>query len=204
VKIKNYFFLFFCGLFFLTACGQRQTDFQPLSPRAVIVAFGDSLTFGTGATPATSYPANLATIINHRVINAGVPGEETSAGLVRIKSVLAQYHPALVIVCLGGNDFLHKKPDAQIKENLKAIIQIIQDSGAQVFLLGVPAVSINLVVPDFYAELGQEMSVPVDNDSLSNLEGKREYKSDYIHLNAAGYKVFAQEIADYLQQHGAL
>jgi lysophospholipase L1-like esterase len=186
----------------ITGCSQ-QPSFQPLTPSAVIVSFGDSLTYGTGATADTSYPKNLAAMTGHTVINAGIPGEETSGGLKRIKQVLAQYHPQLVIVCLGGNDFLHKKPFDQAKQNLKSIIQIIQDSGAQVLLVSVPAVSINLTVPDFYNELSQEMNVPVIND-LATLEGDPKLKSDYIHLNAAGYKALAQAIADYLKQNGAL
>jgi acyl-CoA thioesterase-1 len=203
-KIKKYLFILFIGLFFLNGCDQQQTDFQHLTGGAIIVAFGDSLTFGTGANPADSYPANLALITLHRVINAGVPGEESSGGLARIKTVLDQYHPALVIVCLGGNDFLHKIPILRTKENLTAIVQIIQDSGAQTFLIGVPSISMSLMVPNLYNEIGVEMSIPVDVTILAGLEGQREYKSDYIHLNGAGYKILAQEIADYLQQHGAL
>ncbi len=197
------FYFLICNLF-LTACEQQQTDFRPLAASAIIVAFGDSLTFGTGATPETNYPKNLEKIIGHRVINAGVPGEETSGGLARIKTVLDQYNPQLVILCLGGNDFLHKKSLDQTKQNLTSIIQIIKASGAQVLLVGVPTVNINLAVPDLYNEISAELNVPVDNNILPVLLGEPQYKSDYIHLNGAGYKIFAQDVADFLKARGAL
>jgi acyl-CoA thioesterase-1 len=203
-KSSQTLWYFLLCILFLTACDQQQTNFRPLPANAVIVAFGDSLTFGTGATPETNYPNNLEKIISHQVINAGVPGEETSGGLARIKQVLDDNNPQLVILCLGGNDFLHKKSLDQAKQNLKSIIQIIKASGAQVLLIGVPTVNINLAVPDLYNELSEEMNVPVDNNILPVLLGEPEYKSDYIHLNGAGYKIFAQDVADFLKARGAI
>jgi acyl-CoA thioesterase I len=204
IFFQKIFSIFILGLFFLTACSQEQPEFDILPNDAIVLAFGDSLTFGTGATPETSYPANLQTLINHQVINAGVPGEETSGGLARIQKTLDSTHPKLVILCLGGNDILHKKSLVQAKENLKQIIQIIQKHGAQVLLIGVPTFSLNLAVPEMYLELSEDLNVPVDNDILPDLLSEPQYKSDYIHLNAAGYKIFAQDIADFLKAHGAV
>lgn len=190
--------------FFLSACGASKPTMQPLSRSDVIVAFGDSLTFGAGAKANQSYPVQLARITGRQVVNAGVSGEETSGGLQRIRGVLNEYRPQLVILCLGGNDMLRKRNTAQIKNNLASMISIIQASGAQVFLLAAPRPSLSLSVPDFYAELGAEFNIPVDTSTLPDLLGQGDKKADTIHLNAVGYQEMAQLIAQQLREAGAL
>lgn len=87
----------------LTACSTH-LKLPALSNDAVIVAFGDSLTFGTGSEPAESYPAVLEKMIGRRVVNSGVPGEVTGDGLLRLPEVLEWEKPALLLLCHGGND----------------------------------------------------------------------------------------------------
>ena len=82
-------------MLFLAACG-NDYKLQPLPDDAVILAFGDSLTYGTGASKATSYPSVLADLTDLRVVNKGVAGEQTAQGLARLPSVLAEYQPDLL------------------------------------------------------------------------------------------------------------
>lgn len=181
-----------------------QPKLKPLSSNDIIMAFGDSLTFGTGARAENSYPQILETITGLKVINAGIEGEETADGLKRIGDELDKNNPQLVIVCLGGNDMLRHRPAEKIKANLKQIIQVIQQKGAQVLLIAVPRPGLHLSVPDFYQELGTELHVPVDNTSLVELLGDPKYKSDYIHLNDQGYALWARDIARLLRELNAL
>jgi acyl-CoA thioesterase-1 len=188
----------------LTSCEPTTPEIKHLSPNDVIVAFGDSLTYGTGTTPTSAYPAVLEKITGIKIINEGVPGDDTVNGLKRITDVLNKHHPRLVILSLGGNDQLHKRPLTEIKANLKNIIQIIQRSGADVLLIAAPLPTLTLSVPDLYAELGEEMNISVDDTTLADLLGQSSMKSDYIHLNTDGYKALAESIAATLKKAGAV
>ena len=97
----------------------------------VIVAFGDSLTYGTGAAENESYPAVLAQLTGRNVVRSGVPGEITAQALQRLPGVLGEHKPKLVIVCLGGNDMLRKVSEAETIANLRAIVRKVKDSGAR-------------------------------------------------------------------------
>lgn len=80
-------------LLLLQACSGP--TIPPLTENARVLAFGDSLTYGVGASKGQDYPSQLAQMSGFEVINAGVSGETTSAGKQRLAQLLAQHDPEL-------------------------------------------------------------------------------------------------------------
>jgi lysophospholipase L1-like esterase len=185
-------------------CRERPPQLRSLPENATILAFGDSLTHGTGADASESYPFRLEQLIQRPVINAGVPGEVTSDGLVRLPQLLDRYHPALLILCHGGNDLLQHTGEEQAAENLRAMIRLARERGVDVVLIGVPKPDLSLVPPVFYASIAGEFTIPYDGDTLAGILSDRSRKSDYIHPNALGYQQLAEAVHDLLHAARAL
>lgn len=196
----------FCGLFLIlviTACNSNH-PLNTLANDAVILTFGDSLTYGTGADEAESYPALLAASLSQQIINAGVPGEISGEGRARLPQLLAEVQPQLVILCHGGNDLIRKLNQNQIRKNLANMIETIQASGAQIILVAVPEPNILLSPPDFYAELAEQYQLNLEQDVVAEILSTPKLKSDPIHPNAEGYRLMAQAILNKLNASGAV
>ncbi|MEL7045797.1 MAG: GDSL-type esterase/lipase family protein, partial [Pseudomonadota bacterium] len=186
----------------LAACdGPRLTA---LPPDATVLAFGDSLTFGNGAPAGSSYPEVLAELSGLRVVNAGVPGELSTAGRERLPGLLEVHRPALVLLVHGGNDTLRRLDVAETKENLRAMIATSRASGAQVLMLGVPGRNLRLSAADYYREVAENAEVPIDVSTLPELMRDRAMKSDPVHFNAQGYRRVAEAVFDLMHSSGAL
>jgi len=188
----------------LGGCGEKVPRVAAVGPDEVIVAFGDSLTYGTGAAESESYPVVLAQLIGRRVVRAGVPGEVTAQGLVRLPQVIEEHQPALVIVCLGGTDMLRKLDEAQIRSNLRQIIRTLRDRGIAVVLVGVPKPALLTSAAAFYSELAKEYRIPYEGKILNHIMHQLDLRSDAIHPNAKGYRRMAEAIAELLREAGAI
>lgn len=189
----------------LAACSDSGPRMQPLERDAVVLAFGDSLTHGTGAKRGQGYPDVLAELINRPVIAEAVPGETTADAMPRLQPALDQHQPALVILCLGGNDMLRKRDRGAMYARLESMISAIRAQGAQVLLLGVPEPKlIGLSAEPGYAELAKRLKVPIENKVLAQVLSDRDLKADPIHPNAAGYRQIAEAIAEFLRERGAI
>lgn len=190
-------------LLVLAACSD-QPALSPLSPDAVILAFGDSLTEGVGANQEQSYPAVLATLTGRRVINAGLSGEESDAGLARLPDLLAAWQPDLVILGHGGNDFLRQRDTDQTQANLARMIALACEQGSEVVLLGIPRPGLLVRTHPLYDELADELDVPLQANAISEILADKALKSDQIHPNAQGYRQLAEAIERLLRQAGTL
>ena len=78
-----------------------------------------------------------ASVPPRAVVNASISGETTSGGLARLPPLLAEHHPALVIVELGANDGLRGLPLAEARANLVKILTAIRAAGAHALLVGI-------------------------------------------------------------------
>jgi acyl-CoA thioesterase-1 len=189
----------------LTACSEPSRTLTKLPDDAVILAFGDSLTYGTGASRLSDYPNILAELTSLEVINEGIPGEISEEGLERLPALLDEYQPKLLILIHGGNDLLRKIPSEQIAANLNKMIEEAASRHIEVVMLGVPQPNLlTLTSADLYQRIAEDRNIPVDLNTLPDILGDNSLKSDMIHPNDAGYQLMAGNIFKLLQEAGAL
>ncbi|RYF42680.1 MAG: arylesterase [Comamonadaceae bacterium] len=190
----------------LAACGKKVRG-QPVAAGATVLALGDSITFGLGAAPQESYPEVLAKLTGWKVVNAGISGDTSAQALARLPALLEEHRPALVLVSIGGNDFLRRMPETATRANIRSICQQAKAAGAQVLLVAVPAFSLAAAIGSLsdhvlYAELAEELKLPLHAGGWSTVLADPALRSDAIHGNAQGYARFAQGLAETTRASG--
>jgi lysophospholipase L1-like esterase len=156
-----------------------------------IVCFGDSLTYGTGASQGMDYPTQLSRLIGRPVINAGIPGDTTATALSRLDRDVLGRSPRIVLITLGGNDLKNRQDRDRAFRNLKAIITSIQDRGALVIVGGLDVPIWGGGFQERYRKICEETGAVLVPDILKGLVGNPEKMSDAIHPNDSGYAVMA-------------
>jgi lysophospholipase L1-like esterase len=188
------------GALLLAACRQSSTKARPVAPGAVVLALGDSLTFGTGAAPEASYPAMLARVTGWQVVNAGVPGDTAAQALDRTPGLLTQHAPQLVLLSIGGNDLLRRLPEADTRARIRSMVELSLAAAAQVLLVAVPRPSLmaaslgSLTDHPMYAQLAAELKVPLQRQGWAEVLSDERLRADAIHANAQGYEQFARSL----------
>ena len=173
------------------------TNFPPKD--GPIVAFGDSLIEGVGATAGVDLPALLSEKIGEPIINMGASGETSAEGLARVDKVTAQ-NPSVVLVLFGGNDLLRKISKNQTFENLDKIILRLQESGAVVILLGIRGGLLSDNYEGNFENLAKERGALYVPDVLNGIFGHPKFMSDGIHPNNEGYVKIADKIYPVLKR----
>lgn len=177
---------------------------SPLIAPAKILAFGDSLTKGTGAGAEQTYPAILSRLSGLVVVNAGIPGELSGDGLERLPEVLAATRPRLMILCHGGNDMLHGKDLKRTADNIALMIDLARAQGVEVLLIGVPKPGLLFGTANMYSTIATAANIPAEQDILGDILSDPSLKSDPIHPNGKGYQRMAEAILAVLNDTGAL
>ncbi len=191
----------------VASCSESQR-YSQIPKGATVLILGDSLSYGTGAKEGEDYPALLAQTTGWKIVNKGVPGDTTAGGLERLPELLSEYQPQLVIVELGGNDFLHQLPKSQIEANLKAIVALLKAQNIPTILVAIPEFNAlraavgNLSDHMLYESIAKETATPLIKDVFSDVLSDRNLKADQIHPNAAGYAKVNQQMYQSLQKLG--
>jgi acyl-CoA hydrolase len=193
----------------LAACGRKpQPKLGAVPPGATVLALGDSITFGVGATPETNYPSVLAKLTGWQIVNAGISGDTSAGALARLPALLQEHSPKLVLVSISGNDFLRRVPSADTRANIREICELAAASGAQVLLVSIPefngvaAATRSLSDHPMFDELGKELKVPVHAKGWAAVLSDPALRADPIHANERGYALFAQGLAKTAQDLG--
>lgn len=171
--------------------GEHITNMPPKND--TVVFFGDSFVAGVGATEDNDLPRLIDRAIDQMVLNHGKSGDTTHDALARVDAAIAQ-DPGMVVIVLGGNDVLQKIPKNETFDNMKTMIDLFHDSGAVVVLVGVRSGVVGDGRGDEYEELAHKTGSVYVSDILSDVFGKRQYMTDAVHPNDAGYAMIAERL----------
>ncbi len=166
------------------------------SPGHAIICFGDSLTEGVGASAGEDYPAQLSRQLRLPVINSGRRGDTTADALERLPRDVVGKNPRLVIVLLGGNDFLRRVPLPETRRNLIAIVEGIQQSGAMVALAGMRLGVFTDEYASLFEEIAEQLGALYLPGIMKGILSDAKLKSDAVHPNAMGYRLIAARVAE--------
>lgn len=188
-------------LWYVSVRAEPITNYPPKNER--IVAFGDSLVSGVGATRGNDLVSVLAKRIGRPIENVGVAGNTTADGLARIEEVLRR-DPGITIIVLGGNDALKRVPIEDTERNLRMLFTKVQAQGGVVVYLATRGGIIGTEREALYERLSEEYGVVYVSDILSDVIFRPELMYDSIHPNDAGYAQIAERVARELDAHNLL
>ncbi|MDD5432440.1 MAG: arylesterase [Candidatus Omnitrophica bacterium] len=180
-------------VFGLSACEKKEIK-NVSSNGKNIICFGDSITYGYGVTSDEAYPVHLSKMINFSVINAGIDGDTTTEALKRLDSDVLSRNPLLVIIEFGGNDFLRKVSPELTVNNIKQMVERIQEKGAMVAIVDVSAGMLMKEYRPAYFKIAKDNGAIFVPSIMSGIITNPSMKSDFLHPNGNGYKLIAQRI----------
>jgi acyl-CoA thioesterase I len=195
------------ALGFAFACGAAAA---PAGPPIRIVVLGDSLVAGFQLAPADAFPAQLERELKARghaveVINAGVSGDTTAAGLERLNWAVPERTDA-VILELGANDALRGLDPARAKTNLDKMIAALRAGGSEVLLAGMLAPrnlgdAYTKAFDGIYPELAQKHGIVLYPFFLDGVALNAQLNlADGLHPNRKGVAEIAKRMLPAVEQ----
>lgn len=156
-----------------------------------VVCFGNSITLGAGASAGQDYPTLLGQIVKLPVKNLGESGDTTETALLRVGDIL-KLDPRIVIVELGGNDYIRRFPSSKTFNDLRQIVGKIQERKAVVVLISMP------LGPGYesgYKDLAKDRGAVLIEGVMGAIFDDKSLMADELHPNSSGYQKLAGEIA---------
>ena len=218
---------FLLMLFLMVSCSGQAQKAEPIvaqdstsaaekeaaaeASKKVMLIFGDSITAGYGLEQEQAFPALLQTKIDSvqapwKVINGGLSGETTAAGLRRLEWTLQQ--PVdLLLIELGGNDALRGVSVSEMRSNLDKMIQMTKSKypDAMIVLAGMK-VPPNLGAQygkEFeavYAQLAKKHGITLIPFILEGVGGNENLnQADQIHPTAEGHRIIAKTVWEVIE-----
>lgn len=117
-----------CMALFMAGCESSEShlgdghDFGT-NDKTVYVAFGDSITAGSGLPDLESYPVKLALLMQRTVLKEGYPGAESFVGAALVDDILAEHRPGFLLILFGVNDLIMGYGEQEAIDNLRYICQ---------------------------------------------------------------------------------
>jgi lysophospholipase L1-like esterase len=187
------------GLFVSGGMGALAQTSQPVS-NPLIMAFGDSLVAGVGATTGNDFVSIVSRRLGRTIVNMGRSGDTTATALARVDTDIISAHPHVVIILLGGNDVLRGISQQQTMSNMRAIIQRIQSSGARVVLVGLYSnQTLGIDYETGFRNLATETGAAYVPNALSGVIDNAQNMSDTLHPNDRGYQIIADRVDPVVQ-----
>jgi acyl-CoA thioesterase-1 len=206
-----------------TTPAQEQAPPAPVAPKAPaapknpddsgrpkIIVLGDSLTAGYGLLELQAFPALLQQKLNEdgygwEVVNAGISGDTSAAGLQRLDWALDQGDVRILLLELGANDGLRGLPVSEMKKNLAAIIERAQSRSIAVLLAGMEAPpnfgpEYTVSFRQVYRDLAKQYKVTLLPFLLDKVAGVAALnQTDGIHPNVDGARIVADTVWNVLK-----
>lgn len=161
--------------------------------KPVILVWGDSLSAAYGIPVEQGWVHLLRKKLqdSHTVINGSISGETTNGGLTRLPDALDIHQPNILVLELGANDGLRGQPTSHMENNLKQMIELAKQAGADTVLLGIKIPpNYGMVYTDkfdqVYSDLAQQYALPFLPFFLDKVALESELmQADRLHPNAA-------------------
>jgi len=178
--------------------------------KPVILVLGDSLSAAHGIDPKTGWVTLLQEQLNregysYTVVNASISGETSGGGSSRLPRLLEKQNPVIVMLELGANDGLRGYPVKILKQNLFTMVEISQQAGAQVLLIGIQIPQnyggrYNALFENTFITVSEQSNIPLMPTLLGTIPLNTELmQSDRLHPNAKAQPLLLERVWPHLE-----